>query len=98
MDLTENQWRAVAGLLPAERIRRDRRGRPWRDPRDVLNGILWVLRTGAPWGDLPSRYPSYQTCHRRFQAWVKAGVFLKILRAIAADLEAPGKIKLDEAF
>src|SRR4051812_18425407 len=38
-----------------------RRGRPWRDPRDVLNGILWILRTGAPWKDLPNRYPSYQT-------------------------------------
>ena len=38
-------------------------------PLAVLNGILWVLRTGAPWHDLPERYPSYQTCHRRFQQW-----------------------------
>jgi len=98
VDLTENQWRAVAPLLPTERVREDRRGRPWRDPRDVINGILWVLRTGAPWADLPPRYPSYQICHRRFQRWVKAGVFVRILRALAADLEARGKIKLDEAF
>ena len=98
MDLTENQWRAVAPLLPAPRVRRDGRGRPWRDPRDVLNGILWVLRTGAPWADLPPRYPSYQTCHRRFQGWVKEGVFVKVLRALAQDLEKRGKIRLDEAF
>ena len=73
MDLTDAQWAILAPLLPKPRLRRDRRGRPWRDPRDVLNGILWILRTGAPWKDLPDRYPSYQTCHRRFQRWVRAG-------------------------
>lgn len=88
----------MASLLPPEQIRTEGRGRPWRDPRDVLNGILWVLRTGAPWGDLPPRYPSYQTCHRRFQQWVKDGLFPRILRALAADLEKRGKIKLDESF
>ncbi len=54
MDLTEKQWAVLAPLLPKPRVRQDRRGRPWRDPRDVLNGILWVLRTGAPWADLPA--------------------------------------------
>ncbi|MEO6443583.1 MAG: transposase, partial [Gemmatimonadaceae bacterium] len=62
MDLTDEQWAVLAPLLPAPRRRKDRRGRPWRDPRDVLNGVLWILRTGAPWKDLPDRYPSYQTC------------------------------------
>jgi transposase len=47
--------------------KKDSRGRKPRDPREVLNGILWVLRTGAPWKDLPGRYPPRQTCHRRFQ-------------------------------
>lgn len=41
---------------------------------EVLNGVLWVLRTGAPWRDLPGRYPSYQTCHMRFQRWVHHGM------------------------
>jgi transposase len=59
MDLTDEQWAVVAPLLPRPRRRADGRGRPWRDPRDVLDGILWVLRTGAPWHDLPTRYPSY---------------------------------------
>jgi transposase len=50
-----------------EKRRPDGRGRPWRDARAVLNGVLWVLRTGAPWHDLPDRYPPYHTCDRRFQ-------------------------------
>src|SRR5436190_22816723 len=88
MDLTDTQWATLAPLLPTPRVRRDRRGRPWRDPRDVLNGILWILRTGAPWKDLPERYPSYQTCHRRFQRWVRAGTLRRVLKTLAADLHA----------
>jgi transposase len=48
-------------FLPTLTRRKDGRGRPWKENRAVLNGILWVLRTGAPWADLPERYPSYQT-------------------------------------
>ena len=69
MDLTDEQWTVIKALLPAERRRSDGRGRPWKDTRAVFNGVLWILRTGAPWMDLPDRYPPYQTCHRRFQAW-----------------------------
>jgi hypothetical protein len=93
MDLTEEQWSVIAPLLPAPRVRKDKRGRPWRDPRDVLNGILWVLRTGAPWHDLPDRYPPYQTCHRRFQSWA-----LDLLRALAQDLKERGGIDVSECF
>jgi transposase len=98
MDLTDAQWAILAPLLPKPRLRRDRRGRPWRDPRDVLNGILWILRTGAPWQDLPDRYPSYQTCHRRFQRWVDNGALRGVLKALAADLHARGGLDLSEAF
>jgi len=65
MDLTDAQWTILKPLLQVKPSRK--RGRPWRDARAVWNGVLWVLRTGAPWHDLPDRYPSYQTCHRRFQ-------------------------------
>ena len=70
MDLTEKQWLAVEPYFPeVERSGAGTKGgRPWRPTRDVLNGVLWVLRTGAPWADLPRRYPPYQTCHRRFQS------------------------------
>ncbi len=68
------------------------------EPRAILNGILWVLRTGAPWKDLPERYPPYQTCHRWFQRWRKEGVFDTVLLALADDLRERGKLNLREAF
>jgi transposase len=98
MDLTDDQWAILAPLLPAPRVRRDRRGRLWRDPRDVLNGILWVLRTGAPWKDLPARYPSYQTCHRLFQHWQRTGVYEAVLQRLAEDLRDRGQLDLTEGF
>jgi Putative transposase of IS4/5 family (DUF4096) len=72
-DLPDEQWAPIGGLLPEPVRRADGPGRPWRENRAMLNGILWILRTGAPWADLPNRYPSYQTCHRRFQQWVRVG-------------------------
>lgn len=96
MDLTDDQWTAISKYLPQDPVRPDRRGRPWTDRRAVLNGILWVLRTGAPWADLPSRYPPYQTVHRRFQRWNQQEVFKQILIALAQDLKDRGKLDLSE--
>jgi transposase len=98
VDLTEEQWKVLESLIPEPPGRTDGRGRPWRDPRDVLNGILWVLRTGAPWHDLPKRYPPYQTCHRRFQQWTEEGVLDEILHALAPDLRKRGSLDLSECF
>src|SRR5881275_741350 len=97
-DLTNVQWEVLDSLLPEPTPRRDGRGRPWKDRRAVLNGILWVLRTGAPWADVPNRYPSYQTCHRRFQQWVRCGVMKGVLEALAVDLKARGSLDVREAF
>ena len=97
-DLTDAQWAILDPLVPEPTRRRDGRGRPWRPRREVLNGILWVLRTGAPWKDLPDRYPSYQTCHRRFQQWVRSGIMRGILEALALDLKARGKLDVRESF
>ena len=98
MDLTNEQWEMLEPLIPDPRRRADGRGRPWRDSRSVLDGILWVLRTGAPWRDLPERYPSYQTCHRRFQRWNEEGVLDAILRALVEDLKEHGGLDLSECF
>lgn len=87
MDLTDAQWARVASFLPSRPRRKDGKGRPWSAPRDVLNGILWVLRTGAPWKDLPDRYPSPSTCHRWFQEWTRAGVWPRILRELSKNLD-----------
>lgn len=63
-----------------------------------MNGVLWVLRTGAPWADLPDRYPSFQTCHRRFQQCVRSGAMTKIMAALASELSAKGIIDVRESF
>jgi transposase len=100
VDLRDEQWTAIKRFVPGRERKRTspQGGRPWRDPRDVLNGILWVLRTGAPWADMPRRYPPYQTCHRRFQKWEREGVVDRILRALAEHLLAVGKVDLTEAY
>lgn len=100
-DLTEVQWEYVRPFVKwdeQQRQRPDRRGGRWSEPRRVLNGVLWILRTGAPWHDLPSRYGPYQTCHRRFQQWQRSGVLDGILWALAEDLLARGQLGLEEAF
>ena len=84
---------------PAEYpVRDDGRGRPWSDRRKVLNGVLWILRTGAPWQDLPPRYGPYQTAHRRFQHWVRSGVIEQLLLALAQHLKDAGGLDLKECF
>ena len=72
-ELTDEQWLTVEALLPELPRRSDGRGRPWRGRREVLNGVLWILRSGARWEDLPGCFPPYQTCHRRYQGWVENG-------------------------
>ena len=98
MDLTDEQWKVVETILPEEPVRDDGRGRPWSDRRTVLNGVLWILRTGAPWKDLPRRYGSYQTGHRRFQNWVRSGVIEAILLSLAQHLKEAGGLDLKESF
>jgi len=97
-ELSDEQWSIIEPLLGEMPRRSDGRGRPWRDNREVINGILWILRTGAPWADLPERFPPYQTCHRRFQTWVKDGTLRKVLTALAEDLQSRGKFDLSECF
>jgi transposase len=97
MDLTDAQ-RAVLEPLFRPKRREDGRGQPWQDTRAVLNGVFWVLRTGAPWHDLPRRHPPYQTCHRRFQQWQRSGLLTKLLQKPAEDLRDRGKLDLRESF
>jgi transposase len=96
-ELTEGQWMLVEPVLRPSR-REDNRGRPWHETRAVLHGVLWVLGTGAQWRDLPEKYPPFQTCHRRFQQWIRTGKLEEVLRLLARLLYEQGKLNLEEAF
>jgi len=96
-ELTDEQWEMVEPVLRFA-VRADGRGRPPQDARAVLNGVLWILGTGAQWRELPAKYPPYQTCHRRFQQWVRTGQLEEAVRLLAQGLHEAGQLKLDEAF
>jgi len=81
-DLTDKEWAIIQPLLPNKP-----RGVARVDDRTVLNGIFWVLRTGAPWEDMPSRYGPRTTVYNRFNRWRKAGVWVHILKHLQADIE-----------
>lgn len=85
-DLTDEQWEQLATLLPAEK---PKTGRPNLPHRQVLNGMVWILRTGAPWRDLPERYGKWETVSSRFYRWQKQGIW----QAVLCQLQQMGAIK-----
>jgi transposase len=93
-ELTDAQWGLISPLLPERRGP----GRPRADDRQTLNGILWVLRTGARWKDLPRGYGSPSRCHRRLQDWQKEGVWECIWMAFVSALDDGGKLDWSQAF
>ncbi len=88
-EVTDEQWERVSPWIPRSTART---GRPARDPRTMLNGILWILGTGAPWRDLPERFGPWQTVHRYFSRWRKDGVFAAIIDALQIRLDDQGLI------
>src|ERR1700687_3324598 len=82
-DLTDFEWRVIEPLLPNKT-----RGVPRVIDRRVLNGIFWVLRSGAPWRDLPQALGPYTTCYNRFVRWRRAGVWSRIMNALSAAHDA----------
>ena len=81
-ELSDAQWRRIEGLLPG---RADMVGRTAADNRRFVNGVLWVLRSGARWHDLPERYGKYKSVHKRFGCWAASGVWDKIFSDLVAD-------------
>ncbi len=96
-ELSNEQWSLIEPLFDKPPVVATR-GRPRRSEREVLNGVLWILRSGARWCDLPDRFPPYQTCHRRFREWIKDGRLRKVLETLAEDLHSRGKLDLSECF
>lgn len=84
---TDAAWATVEPLLPGN----GRRGKPWADHRRVINGILWKLRTGAPWRDLPERYGPWQTCHARLVRWRQDGTWDRLLTHVQTRSDVVGE-------
>jgi transposase len=81
-ELTDDQWDRLKAYLPPQH---PATGRPAKDHRTMLNAMLWIDRTGAPWRDLPDRYGKWQTVYSRFRRWREAGVWDRILTALQRE-------------
>ena len=86
-ELTDDQWALISDLFPAQG-----RGGRWSDHRTAIDGMMWRLRTGAPWRDLPERYGSWKTIYRRFNASLKTGPIDRMLDILRGKLNASGLI------
>lgn len=91
-ELTDDQWAVLAPHLPPQRAAT---GRPAKDHRPMVEGVLWRLRTGAPWRDLPDRYGPWQSVYTRFRRWQAAGVWDEVVRALQAAADAHGELDWD---
>lgn len=81
-ELSEAQWQRIRELLPGKVTDP---GRTAADNRNFVNGVLWILRSGARWSDLPDRYGRWKTVHKRFSRWAGAGVWEKVFASLLKD-------------
>lgn len=82
--LTDEMWAKIKPLLPLES---GYWGRPSRSHREIIEGILWIFRTGAPWRDLPPEYGPWNSCYNRFSRWTAQGVWQTIWEALKDDVD-----------
>lgn len=88
-ELNDEQWERLRPLLPAQK---PRTGRPNLDHRQIVNGILWILRTGAPWRDMPERYGKWSTVASRFYRWQQTGVWQRVWAQLQAEADESSEI------
>jgi transposase len=86
-EITDTTWERISPLLP----KNGWRAKQWRDHRRVVNGILWRLRTGAPWREIPERYGPWQTCYDRFVRWRRDGTWEELLSRAQTHSDALGE-------
>jgi len=100
MHVSDDEWSFIEPHIPSSANDLKHGGRPRHNARRVFEGISWILKTGARWRDMPKQEngPSYQTCHRMFQYWRRAGVFTEILEALSWELSDKGRLYLKECF
>jgi transposase len=89
-EITDRAWEQIGPLLPQDG---GKRGGRWRDHRTIVNGILWKLRTGSPWRDLPERYGPWQTCFDRFNRWRRDGTWDRLLAHAQTKSDAVGEVE-----
>ena len=89
-ELTDKEWNRIKDLLPPERT--GKRGRPSKDNRRVINAIVWLLRTGAPWRDLPAEFGSWKSIYTRFRRWNINGLWQEIFTALSQQNDAEALI------
>ena len=95
--LTDEQWLLISDFFPVPSPD-PRGGRPRVDARRCLEGILWVLRSGARWKDLPRSFPSYVTCWRRFVEWWRAGSWDQAWSRLIDQLDRESKVAWQQGF
>lgn len=96
-ELTNEQWLRIAHLFP-EPVKSPKGGRPTASNRACFEGILFILRSGARWKDMPSHFPSDTTCWRRHKQWTEAGIWEKAWASLVRSLDRRGRVHLDEAI
>ena len=88
-EITDKAWERMAPRLPEN----SQHGGQWQDHRKVVNGILWKLRTGAPWRDLPERYGPWQICYDRLVRWRRDGIWDRLLEHVQTKSDAVGEVE-----
>lgn len=96
-ELTDERWQMIADLFPEKDVG-PKGGRPPVSSRPCVEGILWILRTGARWKDLPKHFPSPATCWRRLKAWTEAGVWEKAWARLLRKLDRCGELHREECM
>ena len=81
-EITNEQWKRIENLLPQPHIGK---GRPAKDNRTMLNGMMWIARSGAQWRELPEKYGPWQTVYSKYRKWNDEGVLEKVFRALSED-------------
>ena len=94
-ELTDEEWNRIVNLLPPENT--GKQGRPRKSNRTILNGIIWIARSGAPWRDLPERYDSWKSVYSRFRKWIEDGILDNIFRVLSLEPEL-GELSIDASI
>ena len=84
-ELTVDEWERIKGYFPEREA--GQKGRPRNEDRPILNGILWIVRSGAAWRDLPKRYGAWSTVYSRFVQWQEEGLFDTILKELSEEAD-----------